>query len=84
MTTSGTEARPGPGYSGSADPSPALQEPPTGPSPLSLTSVPGLTLNLREMKISFLHEVWDVPLGQHFLMKASKFEVFPEELVLLV
>ena len=57
---------------------------PTGPSPLSLTSVPGLTLNLREMKISFLHEVWDVPLGQHFLMKASKFEVFPEELVLLV
>lgn len=38
MTTSGTEARPGPGYSGSADPSPALQEPPTQPSPLPLLS----------------------------------------------
>ena len=30
----------------------------TGPSPLSLTSVPGLTLNLREMKISFF--AWSV------------------------
>lgn len=35
MTTWGTEARPGRGYSGSADPSPALQEPPGSalPSP---------------------------------------------------
>lgn len=34
MTTSGTEACPGRGYSGSAEPSPALQEPPAQSSPL--------------------------------------------------
>lgn len=28
--------------------------------------------------------MWEVPLGQHFLMKSSKFEVFPEEFLLLV